>query len=346
MSGGGSKTTGTTIQTQQLPSSVQGGLDKAIGGAQSLYDSGSLFKPYAGSTVVPFSEVTEGAIRSASDTAAGSRPAFQQMFNNISAIGNSDGLNDGQRLAMQRLGAVASGQDSTGSNAESNLASFASGAYLDGSNNPWFRDVVNQGVDAARDSVNMSASGMGRTGSGVHQGVLAKETGDLASRMYAGQYNNEVANMFNANSAMDQQRLANIGNRMSAAGDMFNGYQQGQSNAAQARSALPGAYQSLQGLNDVGFAAGSMYEDLAARQMNDSLRLYNEQQQQPMKAVEWLNSISSGQGQLTGGTTQTTQAPRTSPFMAGLGGAATGFGVGGPIGAAIGGGAGLLGSLF
>jgi len=339
------KTQSVTTSSAKIPANVQSAMDSSLGKAQSLFNNNQIATPYTGSTVVPYSENTMAGMWRSLNTADQARPGVQATFDRTAALGNSDGLNDGQRSALGSLSGIMSGANGT-SNAESNLGFWANGGALDGSKNPYFSAVVDRASEGARDAVNMNFAGAGRYGSGANQQILAREVGDLQNRAYAGQYNNEVANMFGANQQMDSQRQQGIANQMQAAGDVFNGYQQGTQNAAGARAALPGAYQALQGLNNAQFSVGSVWEDLNARQMNDQLRIWQEQQQQPMTSVEWLNGIAGGNGALTGGQTQTIQAPKTSPFMAGLGGAATGFGVGGPIGAAIGGGAGLLGSLF
>jgi hypothetical protein len=75
---------------------------------------------------------------------------------------------------------------------------------------------------------------------------------------------------------------------------------------------------------------GAMNEDLATRQMNDKLRVFNEQQNKPWENLSRLNAIASGAGQLGG--TQTTSQPGQNPFLTALGYGATG--------------AGLLGSFF
>lgn len=325
----GNKTTGVNTTTTQLPQNVQNAVDKSLAQSNYMFDNRGteLFKPNTNSMVVPYNSHTLAGMADAEGDANRSRPGFQAVFDRTAALGNSDGLNDGQRQALSQLQGIAGG--------EGQLGAFARGDYLDGSANPYFRDVVNQGVEAARDSVNLGAAGMGRTGSGVHQGVLAKETGNLASRMYADQYNNEVNNMFGA-----------LDKRMGAAGDVFNGYQQGQGNAAMARAALPAAYSGLQGLSAARMGVGSMWEDLNRRQLDDQARIQDEISSQGRKASEWFNAMASGAGQFGQTSTTTSQAPKTSPFMAGLGGAATGFGIGGPVGAAIGGGAGLLSGLF
>ncbi|MNL48496.1 hypothetical protein D3C87_1713600 [compost metagenome] len=75
---------------------------------------------------------------------------------------------------------------------------------------------------------------------------------------------------------------------------------------------------------------GAMNEDLATREMNDRLRLFNDQQNKPWEQLGRLNAIASGAGSMGG--TQTTTQPGQNPFLT-----AAGYGLSG---------LGLLGGLF
>lgn len=378
MSSGGSKQTGQTTTSTDLMPSVKGGIDKALGGAQGLYDSGNLFKTYPYSTVVPFSGETEQGMQGTMSASQQWLPKLNDAANSTSALANSQtGLNNGQQQSLNWMSGVANGtnaintgdqfqsiyDDASGSNAQ-NLAAFARGDYLDGSNNPHFSKVVDRAAEGARDAVNMNFSGAGRYGSGANQQIVAREVGDLTNRAYADQYNNEVANMFGANAQMDQQRLANLGvrgtaaqgltgvqnqnitNQMQARGDMFNAYQQGVSNQMNARSALGAQQQAAMMPYQQMMGIGSMREDETTRTINDAMRRWQGDNDQARLSTEWLAGLSSGAGGMGSTQTQTAYAPKTSPFMTAAGGAATGFGIGGPVGGLVGGGLGLLGGLF
>lgn len=179
-------------------------------------------------------------------------------------------------------------------------------AQLDALNNT--RDVANstfdinsdpgfqQVVDLARNNVNAGASGAGRYGSGVHQQTLANTIGDLGARQYQ---------------AFQQRKDA-------ANSNLFNMGQQGFGNLGTAYSGLSAPAQSL-------MQVGAMNEDLATRQLNDKLRIFNEQQNAPWQNLSRLNAIASGAGQL--GSTQTTASPGQNPFLSALGYGATGLGL-------------------
>lgn len=177
-----------------------------------------------------------------------------------------------------------------------NTRSVANGTF-DINSDPGFQQVV----DLARNSVNAGASGAGRYGSGVHQQTLGNTIGDLGARQYQ---------------AFQQRKDA-------ANSNLFNMGQQGFGN-------LGAAYQGMQAPAQTMFQVGAMNEDLATREMNDKLRIFNETQSKPWENLSRLNAIASGAGQL--GSSQTTSQPGQNPFLTALGYGATG--------------AGLLGGLF
>jgi hypothetical protein len=93
---------------------------------------------------------------------------------------------------------------------------------------------------------------------------------------------------------------------------------------------LGAAYTGMQAPANSLMQIGSMNEDLATRQMNDKLRIFNEKENKPWDLLGRLNAISSGAGQM--GSTSTQSQPGQNPFATALG-----YGVGG---------AGLLGSFL
>lgn len=162
---------------------------------------------------------------------------------------------------------------------------------------PAFQQVIDQATNA----VNSNASAAGRYGSGTNQQLLGSTIGDLGARQYqAWQQRKDAANS-----------------------NLFN---MGSTGFGQLGSAYTGMQAPAQSLMQV----GAMNEDLATRQMNDKLRIFNEQQNKPWENLSRLNAIASGAGQL--GSSQTTSQPGQNPFLTALGYGATG--------------AGLLGSFF
>src|SRR5690606_38979824 len=80
-----------------------------------------------------------------------------------------DGYNDAQRTAMEGL--------SGPSYSEQNLAGIARGDFLD-REDPNFERLLNRASERAATEASMTASGMGRTGSDYHQGLVAERVGD------------------------------------------------------------------------------------------------------------------------------------------------------------------------
>lgn len=157
---------------------------------------------------------------------------------------------------------------------------------------PAFQQVLDQTMN----SVNSNASAAGRYGSGTHQGVLAQEVGDLGAR----QYQNWLARKDAANS------------------NLFSMGQQGQNN-------LPSAWANLQLPAQTLMQVGSMNEDLATRQKNDELRIFDAQQNKPWELLAKQNAIYSGNGALGG--TSTTAQPGQNSFLTALGYGASGLGL-------------------
>lgn len=206
----------------------------------------------------------------------------QQAMGNIqnAATANSGGLGlSGQYQDVINNG----GFNGSQLDALNNTRSVANSNF-DINADPGFQQVM----DMARNSVNGSASSAGRYGSGIHQQTMTNTIGDLGAR----QYQNFQARKDAANAnlfGMGQQGLGNLGT----------------------------AYTGMQAPNTDLMNVGAMNEDLATRQMNDRLRIFNEQQNKPWEQVGRLNAIASGAGQMGG--TQTQTQPGQNPFLQALG---------------------------
>lgn len=277
MPGGGSSNKTTTTTNNAPWSAAQPTLSKAISEADSFYNRGIGAQVYTGSTVVPWDAQTTKGMNAITNSANANLNG-NGLSGQLQGVINSGGYNPAQLDALRNTQAVANGTFNI-------------------NDDPGFQQVVDQ----ATNSVNQSASGAGRYGSGVHQGNLANTIGDLGARQYqAFQQRKDAANsnLFN----MGQTGFGNLGN----------------------------AYTGMQAPANSLMQVGSMNEDLATRQLNDKLRIFNEQQNKPWENLSRLNAIASGAGQL--GSSQTTSQPGQNPFLTALGYGATG--------------AGLLGSFF
>jgi hypothetical protein len=198
----------------------------------------------------------------------------------------------GNGLSGQLQGVINNGGYNAGQlEALNNTRAVANGSF-NINEDPGFQQVVDQ----ATNSVNGNASAAGRYGSGTNQQLLGSTIGDLGAR----QFQNWQTRKDAANS------------------NLFNMGGQGFNQLGQAYSGMQAPAQSL-------MQVGAMNEDLATRQMNDKLRIFNEQQNKPWENLSRLQAIASGAGQLGGSQTQS--QPGQNPFLTALGYGATGAGL-------------------
>lgn len=225
-------------------------------------------------------------------------PWDKQTTQGMNAITNSANANlNGNGLSGQLQGVIDNGGYNPAQLDALNNTRDVANSTFDINSDPGFQQVV----DLARNNVNAGASGAGRYGSGIHQQTLGNTIGDLGARQYqAFQARKDAANS-----------------------NLFNMGQTGFGNLSTAYSGLKAPASDL-------MQVGAMNEDLATRQLNDKLRIFNEQQSRPWENLSRLNAIASGAGQL--GSSQTTSQPGQNPFLSALGYGFTG--------------AGLLGGLF
>ena len=261
MSGNDNKT--TSVTNTDPPEWAEPGLKYVGSQALSAAKKGNLAQPLTMSTVVPFSQQTTQGMNSIMGNAneALSPGGYSDQFKGI--IG-SGGYNQEQQDALSGIRSTAT-------------------SPFDINANPAFQQVLQRAQGDAANAVNSSVSGMGRYGSGAHQGVLSREIGDLTSRMVGDEYRNWQGRQDQA-----QQQL-------------FNAGQQGQGNMQNAFERVNDPAQAMMGV-------GGMFEDLYGRQLNDSLRIADETQNQERNNLRELAALLGGAGQFAN-TTQTSQGP-------------------------------------
>lgn len=203
---GGSKQQ-TTTQSNEPYKAAKPLLDKGMGDALSLYNSGNLVKPNEMSTVVPYDQQTSQAMGGLQSLGA-ANTGGQGLSGEFQRIINNGGYNSQQ---MDALGGIRQTANST----------------YDQNANPGFASVLKQAQDAATGSVNGMASQLGRYGSGTHQGVMGKTIGDVTGNMVSADFNNWLQRRDGA-----QQQL-------------FNAGQQGQDNLGGAYSGAQSAYDPM-----------------------------------------------------------------------------------------------------
>lgn len=220
-------------------------------------------------------------------------PWDQQTKQGMNAITAGANANiDGAGLSGQYQDVINNGGYNADQLAARNNTKATANSAFDINSNPAFMQVLQQTQDAARNGVNASASGAGRYGSGIHQQTLGNTLGDVTNRAVGQEYNNWQSRRDAANN------------------NLFNMGQQGFGNLGAAYTGMQAPANSLMQL-------GAMNEDLATRQMNDKLRIFNEQQNKPWDQLGRLNAIASGAGQMGG--TQTQSQPGQNPFLSALG---------------------------
>lgn len=260
MSGGNKQTQTSTSQPYAGAVPL---LNAGMTGAMNQFNNGGLVKPNTMSTVVPWSQQTMQGMSGMQNaaTAAGQPGGYSDQWGSI--IGNG-GYNDAQKTAMDGIRNTATGS-------------------FDINSNPAYARVRQRAMDAASGAVGQQAAGLGRFGSDIHQGVLARNVGNVAADMDVNEYRNWQ------------------GRQDAARRDMFNMGQTGQGN-------LQNAYDRQMDPSRTMMELGGMNEDLYGRTLNDRLRITQELQNLPLANIQALLGIA-GAGAPYQTQTQTAQGP-------------------------------------
>lgn len=270
MFGGSSKqqTQSTTVDPYSKSKPL---INKALADALKAYKGGYGNNVYTGSTVIPYSQQTTqamnrlGALAKSQDNSKGIVGLSKDI------IGNG-GFNNHQLSALK------------------NMQKDANAKF---SYSPEFENVLGSSMQDAREGLNANASAAGRYGSGVAQGVMTKELGNLSSQARLGEYQNW------------QDR------KTAATNSLFNAGQTGHGNMATAYQNAQLPYQTLMSL-------GGMNEDLAGRLKNDELRIFDAKNQSPWDQIGRLMQVANLGGAYNTSNT-TSQSPGQNPFLSALG---------------------------
>lgn len=191
----------------------------------------------------------------------------------------------------------AGGYNPAQSSALKNTQNLANSSW---SVSPELQKIIDQTNADANTNVSLANSAGGRYGSGQANSAVADAISKNTNNLLYSDLNNFQARKDAANSNLFNMGQTGIGN-------------------------LSTAYQGMNApLTDI-MKVGAAKEDLATRQMNDQLRIFNEQQNKPWENLARLNAIASGAGQLGG--TQTQSQPGQNPFLTALGYGLTGAGL-------------------
>ena len=141
------------------------------------------------------------------------------------------------------------------------------GQYLTPTSNPYLQNLYNQMAGDVTSGVQSQFSKAGRLGSAANQAVLAQELGDLATKVYAPNYQQERANMMAATQLAPSLAAAD--------------------------------YQDIQALGGV----GQTKEAMEMAQIQDAMARFDFEQQKPYyKLREYLASIGASVPQTTAQT--------------------------------------------
>lgn len=346
MGGGGGGT--QTVRTELDPA-VRPFVEFGLNEAKRLYEGGPI-EYYPGQTYVGASDLTQQGMQMAQQRALAGSPLVQGAQQTVGNL---------QTAVNPALGAYGDIYGRAGYNPAMGLTGrTASGAFLGG--NPFFQGAFQPAASAAQDvfeqgiqNVTSQASQAGRYGSGAMGQLqdrasnqfaqkLTDVAGQLAYQNYGAERGLQEAAIQNlgglSNQALQTQLQAAGGLGQTAASDYARQLQAAQLSPEMAAQ----DYADMQRLIDL----GQMQEGYQELALADAMNRFNFEQAAPYSALQ--SYLSAAYGAPMG--TQTSQTIFRNQVGSGLSGALAGAGLAGAggfspyLGAALGGGAGLLGS--
>lgn len=261
----------TTTSVQKPPGYQSRIYRTAANDAMKMYRQGIGTNP--GSMVVPYSKQSTGAFEDLMRTSRKNSDG-RGLSGELQNIINGGGFNDQQQDALGNW------QDTANSTYDFNA-------------NPGSQGVLDSILRDTKDAANLNAAAGGRYGSGLHQGRLSQDVGDVSSQFRMNDFNSWLGRKDSANS------------------NLFNGAQAGLGN-------MQSAYQGLQAPAQTALGVGTAQEDLKRRTLDDRARVANE----PWTHLQRLLAAGGGMGSY--GTTTST-APGQNPWL-------TAIGIGGTVG--------------
>lgn len=268
-----SKTTTHTKTSAEPYGPAQPLINRALKQAMKYDKKGVGNKLYKGNRVVPMNKYQTGAYADL-NRVANQNSGQKGLAGNLQKIINKGGFNDYQKNAL------------------GNFRELANSDY-DMNANPGFQGILAKAQNDARNQVGLSASAAGRYGSGVAQGAVAREVGNLTDKMLSSDFNNWQTRRDGANSSLFNAAQAGIGN-------------------------MKDAYEGLEKPSTTQLGVGEAYEDLKKRQMDEKLRAFEEKKNQPWNNATRLMNFGNLTGQYAS-SSGTSQAPAPNPLLSALG---------------------------
>ena len=261
--------TQTTVASSDPWQPAQGALQMGLRDATRAYKRG--IGANTGNMVVPYSKQSMGAFESLMDM-SNANSGGQGLSGNLQGIINNGGFNSQQKGALD------------------NWQNLANSEY-DFNANPGSQGVLDSIIRDTKDAANLGAAAAGRYGSGMHQGRLAQDVGDVSSQFRMNDFNTF------------------LGRRDAANSNLFNGAQAGIGN-------MTSAFQGMQAPQQAALGVGSAMEDLKRRQLDERARVAN----LPWDQIGKLMNVGNLGGQYK---TTTATSPGPNPFLQALGMGAT-----------------------
>lgn len=272
-----SKTSKTT-QENSPPEWAAPLFTKSATDAGKLYDSGQGGNVFQGSTVSPLSKTTMGGVNQlaqagqAWDT-SGTRPLYQGL---------------GDQAVSQNAGT---------------LDDYASGKFLNGEGNPFYRQRLEKEIGDSNSLIRSQFSGSGRYGGAANQNTIADNTSNMLLSGLENDYNRQQANQFSAMGLQGQalDRATGIVNQMAG------------QDQQQFTNRLTGAGATLQ--------AGGILDQQAQKQLQDKVANWYANDNQGWNRLGMLQSAAAGAAGPYGTQQATSQQPvGIGGILSGLGG--------------------------
>lgn len=286
----GSKSS-TTKQENSPPAWATPLFKQSAGDALDMYQSGAGGNTYLGSTVSDLSDTTmQGINQLANAGQAWDTSGTRDLFSQIGAGAVSNPSINALYDVAEKAGAPTS--------AEQNLSGYASGEYLSGEGNPFYRQRLEKEIADSNALIQSQFSGAGRYGSGANQRTIADNTSDMLFRGLEEDFNRQTQNQFNAVGMIDaarQNALGLQGNMLSTAGGLYGqgiGQAQGAADAMAGldqrnfENRLAGAGATLQ--------AGGMIDQQAQKQLQDEIAKFYALDSEDWTRLGMLQSAAAG----------------------------------------------------
>ena len=168
---GKGSSTQTVKQTNEPWGPAQPYIRKILREGGGLYDQGSTF--------VPADPLQEESFQQREGLARQGNPLVPSVLGNAERVLGGGGMSDRQREV------------------QSALMPYATGQYL-GGGNPYLEGILDRTATDTSERIRSEMAGLGRTGSGAHQGILAENLADASNRLRYQDYNQQVQNQMAA----------------------------------------------------------------------------------------------------------------------------------------------------